>query len=269
VHNRGIAPGDLTVKILYADATSGLPMLPGDFWTAFPGNSANTSVWTPIGAAQTKTVGTTEPAVFEWDWTPPMSTAQHSCILVVADCAQDPIPAASKVFDPNALVPSERHVGLKNLHVIDPTTDTFEGLDFNPRTPRDSFEIVVSRAGGAEVALLLPAAIAGKVKGEFLRRKLTARELTRLERQVGPKLAKQFAGAALLVVPATRRSRTILTGLPPRKQGIPAFVVFRTAAKTSLRPLSISIIQHVGERVLGGNTFVVPARRTRPGDRRS
>lgn len=61
----------------------------------------------------------------------------------------------------------------------------------------------------------------------------------------------------------------MLAGLPVRKQGIPAFVVFRRAAKTALRPLSVSIVQHVDERVLGGNTFVVAARRTRPADRRS
>ena len=270
VHNRGIADGDLTVKILYADATSGLPMLPNDFWTAFPGNSANITVWTPIGAAQTKTVGTTQPAVFEWDWTPPMSTAQHSCILVVADCAQDPIPAASKVFDPNVLVPGERHVGLKNLHVVDPTADVFEGLDFNPRTARDVFELVVARAGGAEIGVLFPAAIAEKVKGELKRRKLTAAEFKRLERQVGPKLAKQFEGASVLVAAAKGRGRTTLTGLPVRKQGFPGFLVLRGGSRrTPLRPLSVSIVQHVGKRVVGGNTFVVPARRTRPGDRRS
>ena len=131
VHNRGIAPGDLTVKILHTDATSGLPPLPSDFWTAFPGNSASTAVWTPIGIAQAETVGTVETVMFEWDWTPPMSTAQYSCVLVVADCAQDPIPASSKTFDPGVLVPIERHVGLKNLHVVDPTSDTLEALDLS------------------------------------------------------------------------------------------------------------------------------------------
>jgi hypothetical protein len=269
VHNRGIASGDLTVKILYADATSGLPMLPADFWTAFPGNSASVTVWTPIGAAQTQTVSTTEPALFEWDWTPPMSTAQHSCILVVADCTQDPIPAASKVLDPNVLVPGERHVGLKNLHVVDPTSDTFEGLDFNPRTARDVFEVVVPRPGGAEIGLLFPRAIGEKLKGEFKRRKLTAAELRRLERQVGPRIAKQFAGASVLVVPAKGRSVTRFTGLPVRKEGLLGFLVLRSGRRTPLRALSVSIVQHSGERVLGGNTFVVPARRTRPGDRRS
>ena len=46
----------MTAKILYADATPHLPDLPADFWTAFPGNTADISVWTPIASAQTVNV---------------------------------------------------------------------------------------------------------------------------------------------------------------------------------------------------------------------
>src|SRR5262249_41351525 len=60
------------------------------------------------------------PTIFEWDWNPPLSAAQHSCLLVICDSPTDPIPAANKVFQISTLVVSERHVGLKNLHVVDP-----------------------------------------------------------------------------------------------------------------------------------------------------
>src|SRR5262249_6351555 len=98
VHNRGIQAADVTVKILYANATANLPNLPADFWTAFPGDTANISVWTPIGTAQTRNIKPGLPSILEWDWIPPMATAQHSCVLVVCDAATDPIPAANKVF---------------------------------------------------------------------------------------------------------------------------------------------------------------------------
>jgi hypothetical protein len=84
---------------------------------------------------------------------------------------------------------------------------------------------------------------------------VTAPEFKRLVRQVGPKLAKQFEGASLLVAPKGR-SRTTFSGLPVRKHGYPGFLVLRGARRTPLRPLSVSIVQHVGKRVVGGNTFV-------------
>ena len=119
--NRGFQPAtNVNVKILWADASAGLPLLPNDFWTAFPGNSTNTSQWRPVGAAQTiASFKPGKPVVLEWDWTPPQTAAEHSCMLVVMDSASDPIPAASKVFDVGVLIPTEKRVGLKNLHIID------------------------------------------------------------------------------------------------------------------------------------------------------
>ncbi len=124
VHNRGIQPAaSVTVKIFYADASAGspagLPNLPSDFWTAFPGNSVDTSHWKPIGAAKViASLLPTVPTVLEWDWNTPTSAASNSCLLVVTDCPSDPILAASKGFNVDALVSNEKRVGLKNLHVV-------------------------------------------------------------------------------------------------------------------------------------------------------
>jgi hypothetical protein len=60
------------------------------------------------------------PTIYEWDWNPPHSAAQHTCLLVICDSPTDPIPATNKVFQMAALVANERHVGLKNLHVVAP-----------------------------------------------------------------------------------------------------------------------------------------------------
>ena len=134
VHNRGFVPGaSVTVKVLFANAAAGLPPLPSDFWTAFPNDSTNSADWTPIGTAKViPSLSPVEPVVLEWDWTTPLTAADHTCLLVVMDSASDPIPAASKVFDPGALVRSDKRVGLKNLHVVDalPGTTTGAALGF-------------------------------------------------------------------------------------------------------------------------------------------
>jgi hypothetical protein len=119
VHNRGIqAATNVTVKILYADATPGLPNLPPDFWTAFPGNGT-TTLWKPIGAAKTiATISPTRPEILEWDWVLQAGAAQHSCLLIVTNCANDPIPPAHKVFDIATLVTQEKRVGLKNQRCV-------------------------------------------------------------------------------------------------------------------------------------------------------
>jgi hypothetical protein len=124
VHNRGIKSADnVTVKILYADISAGYPNLPTDFWTAFPGNSADTSKWKPIGEAKVlpsppKTLTNTEPTILAWEWTTPPSVADHLGLMVILDSPADPIPGANKIFNVAELVRNEKHVGLKDLSVV-------------------------------------------------------------------------------------------------------------------------------------------------------
>ncbi len=121
VHNRGPFDADsVTVKILYADASAGLPALPADFWTSYPNNASNVSVWHPIGTYKViSPLEPTRPVVLSWDWTPPATAATHSCILAVVDSWSDPIPSTNKVLSVNWLIGNEKHISLKNLHVID------------------------------------------------------------------------------------------------------------------------------------------------------
>ncbi|HXO22022.1 MAG TPA: hypothetical protein VOA87_19065 [Thermoanaerobaculia bacterium] len=121
IHNRGTkAAAGVRVKLLFAaaDPASALPPLPADFWTAFPGNAAATSAWQPVGAFQViPSLSPTDPAVLEWDWTPPATAPDPSCLLVVIDSPGDPIPTNAKVFDVASLVRNERRAGLKRLRV--------------------------------------------------------------------------------------------------------------------------------------------------------
>ena len=152
VHNRGYQPAsNVRVKVMYADASAGLPPLPGDFWTNFPGDPASTAVWHPIGAAQTiATVEPLQPSVIEWEWTTPATAAAHTCLLIVMDCASDPIPAVNKVFDVGQLVTMEKRVGLKNLHVID--ADSRVAVDGASAVVRDQPESAVAAHRAARTA---------------------------------------------------------------------------------------------------------------------
>jgi hypothetical protein len=40
--------------------------------------------------------------------------------LVIVNSPDDPIPAATKLFDVNNIVPNEKRLGLKNIHIADP-----------------------------------------------------------------------------------------------------------------------------------------------------
>lgn len=119
VHNRGpVAASDVTVKIMTAGASAGLPDLPADFWTAWPNSPGDTN-WTAVGSPQTiSSLEPLRPTVLEWTWTPPVDADTHTCLLVVLDSPSDPIPPAAKVFEVAQLVTTEKRAGLKNLHVV-------------------------------------------------------------------------------------------------------------------------------------------------------
>lgn len=152
VHNRGpFDAHNVTVKILWAEPSAGLPAFPTDFWTNYPNDSSDTSVWHPIGSFQTISVlEPTRPVVLSWDWTPPAAAATHSCILAVIDSPDDPIPAANKVLSVNWLIRNEKHIGLKNLHVIDasavpgplPLTEIYFHNDLNKQ---QRYDFVIDR----------------------------------------------------------------------------------------------------------------------------
>ena len=48
----------------------------------------------------------------------PVGAADHTCLLMVVNSSDDPIPNANKLFDVDNLGVIEKHVGFKNLHVV-------------------------------------------------------------------------------------------------------------------------------------------------------
>ena len=268
-HNRGITAGDVTVKILYADATTSLPDLPADFWAAFPNDPvAPANGWTPIGTALTLQVVPGIPTVFSWTWTPPGVAAAHSCLLVVCDCAQDPTPPAGKVFGIGALVSSERRVGLKNLHVVDPPPADQGGdlvvFPFAVRAERagDVLRILPRRLSGWSIGLILPAAldtpkiIAGR----------RVRISKRLFREIARHTHPRFASKARMLKFESRDLPAEISPLGASKKAGQAFLVLGRGTRAARG--SISIVQERDGKVIGGNTFVIASERPLEGDER-
>lgn len=127
VHNRGVnVAHNVQVRAFFAPTSPGLPALPADFWTGgrpFSGTPSGPN-WTAVGP--TLNLGDLEPGepgVAEWDWLIPNSAPQHSCLLAVATCTEDPITGVG-TLDPDQLVVNSKHVTLKNLHVEDAVAGT-------------------------------------------------------------------------------------------------------------------------------------------------
>jgi photosystem II stability/assembly factor-like uncharacterized protein len=256
VHDRGVVPAsNVIVKILCADATPGLPDLPADFWTAFPGNSALPSVWAPIGAAQTiASLRPEHPAVLEWDWTPPISAAAHSCLLVVASCIDDPLGVSSLVLD--SLVTQNRQVGLKNLHIIDALPSAYwDAIRFYPRAATDIFRFGALPKGWS-LSLALPKEVPlSEITYTGLEAKpVSAAERARISEQLSKRAALYDLKKAL--VATAPREGCAITGVPVGIQGIPILVAFTAGARPSTG--SVQLIQESrDQRVLGGNTFAL------------
>src|SRR6266850_1122368 len=256
VHNRGItAASNVTVKLLFADASPGLPNLPSDFWTAFPGDGNQTN-WKSIGAAKAITsLSPRRPEILEWDWVVPATQATHSCLLVVMDSPGDTIPAANKILDVNTLVPQEKHVGLKNLHIIDAPPAPFwsEVSIFGRADGRDVLRLH-GLPQGWSLGLLLPEKIVGKLKLNGLKRtaltKAQIKALTALLNRVPTK--SELNGFLALSEP---KRGAELSQIPTLKGGFPLRLVWQ-ASKTAV-PGTLHLIQSAGETIIGGNTFVL------------
>jgi photosystem II stability/assembly factor-like uncharacterized protein len=275
VHNRGPVPAtDAIVKALYANATSGLPDLPADFWTRFPGDSLDpTSRWTPIGSAQTAApVRQALPAVVEWNWTPPATTAEHTCLLVVVDSAADPIPTAHRVTNIAQLVTSERRVGLRNLHVVDAPpgpSPTLAELGLRVLSSTDLFAFSITGRGW-KAGLLIPRTVAEKLDGErFERRKLDKPLAAALDARreawecAGRSVKRQRVFDDPVLVMFGGAGRSLLRRLPAGRAGVTAFLVLYPDA--SAVPGTLTVVQQSRKQVVGGNTFVLRRQKARKG----
>jgi photosystem II stability/assembly factor-like uncharacterized protein len=153
VHNRGFQTAtNVSVRAFIADASSGPPVLPAPL---VPPNFALPKAigWMPVGPPRTiAKLVPNRPAVVSWDFDFPASTATHSCCLAVLSSPDDPFTSPETQL--TQFIPFDKHVCLKNLHVVDPGSAaapaTIVGLDFFAPpavSPDVATEVVVQPAG--------------------------------------------------------------------------------------------------------------------------
>lgn len=126
VHNSGWTPAtNVVVKALWAAGGAGLPPLPSDFWSTFPGNWSAASEWKPIDAnvpfQAVATLMPHTPAILTLSWSLPSSASDDSCVLVVISTDKDPVTRSDA--EPDDLIVDtvsllDKHVAHRNLHPI-------------------------------------------------------------------------------------------------------------------------------------------------------
>jgi hypothetical protein len=160
VRNRGPNTANpVTVKLLWTQFGTGLPALPSDFWTQFPGDSLMTSDWTPMncagGGGTTCTVsnlgysgssvaGTAADAaqIVQFDFPAPAvdpSKPNHFCLLAMTDTPNDRILPKSRPTIPDdfiidALTPRDNNVSHRNYYNL-PTGTSGSSNSFLVRNP--------------------------------------------------------------------------------------------------------------------------------------
>jgi hypothetical protein len=253
IHNRGIqAATNVTVKLLFCDASPGVPNLPANFWTAWP-DGWTQGPWFAVGPAKViPSISPTRPEILEWDWVPPASPNQHFCMLMVCDCASDPIPAASKVFSIGALVPNEKRVGQRNLHLIDPVAGPWSMLRIGAIQASQLLRLSAVPKDWA-VGVLLPKALAKKVKSDGLTAaKLTKAQSDSLRRSLGEKTMQLYDPADFRLC-APDKAATIAN--VPETKGFDLLLNFAPQSRATQRQFVVTLM--TGQRVVGGNTFVL------------
>jgi photosystem II stability/assembly factor-like uncharacterized protein len=284
VHNRGIAVAeDVTVKALVAAATAGPPELPADFWTRFPLDSLESgSGWMSVGPAKViPRIAPTQPVVLEWDWIAPLTLAEHSCMLVVVDSAADPIPTAHKVRNVSQLVPAERRVGQRNLHVVDAPPGPLPALAemlLSVAGSGDRLKVIMPRVGWS-LGLLVPRRVAEGLTGSGFEVKPIGAVLRKALRllqagwEAGGRRAKEpvFAEPALLTF---THPEAMLERVPASKRGFVTFLVAVPRGRMSRGDANVTFVQESRKSVVGGNTYVLrpapkPGGRSRPAKTRT
>jgi hypothetical protein len=277
VHNRGPLPAtDVTMKIMVAGASAGLPDLPVDFWTSWPA-SAGDANWTAVGSPQTiATLEPLRPTVLEWDWTPPAGADAHSCVLVVIDSPSDPIPAAAKVFDIAQLVPGEKHVGLKNLHIVNLLPTVFVPIRLRLFAPAESRSRYLLRLPGfnhpdLQLSILFPKTLSRRLQKTpptgLSHSRFPASDLERMkQRWLGEEMRPEETWAQLLKTYDTTRQfkvnrRSAAVDVPLTLEAGASDQVLLLARQTKIAKtdepgrFAVQQVTTTGE-LAGGSTFV-------------
>ena len=292
LHNRGYENAtDVSVRAFLADASAGLPPLPNALTP--PDFTLAAGDWTAMGPAQTiPLLEPNRPVIVSWDYTVPVGAATHSCMLAVLSSAEDPI-TTTEVSVPS-LVPAEKRVALKNLHVINAPPSPIHQLvtlKFHNVLERDGeFDIVIQpesmeeavlglllepheltegREGLKEIELYFPQE--GEEIGRWYRRPALFHESEtgkRQEAEVEAALREELSGLlarmdrSRLYEPDTIRPSEIRGIKIARGQAMDAVITCRAANPRGAGGLQrFSVLQRQEGRIVGGSTYEIRSRR--------
>jgi hypothetical protein len=174
----------------------------------------------------------------------------------VSSCAADVPGTKSTVIAP--LVTQNRQVGLKNLHLIDPSPSPYwASIKFYPRASTDIFRFGGFPRGWS-LTLLLPKNLPlAEVRATGLKAApLPAAALAGIRKQLGDRV--ELFDLKQVLAASSPGAGCAVSGLPVVKDGVPIALGF-AAGRLALGGKVQLVQEAVNQRLLGGNTFVFPA----------
>lgn len=278
VANAGLAPAsNVRVIALFADATTAVPPLPNDFWsTTFPAAGACGALNTGTGwhlpdpahpCVTIPVVNPEYPRTAKFSWSVSATQAEHSCMLVVIESADDPLPAdvrANNIVDSWQLVPQNHQIAQRNLHIVDSTApgapaSGSEGMNIPNYLREKAIELVFDRSllpEKGELAVFLPRG-AGKIARGFKVEKLT-------QPVVLDRLTEDYAkkhDIDLLTQYRVEEHVAELPDFPAQPGNVTGIVLHYSSGPIEANSAArFSILQRQGGIVVGGSTYVLRSR---------
>lgn len=134
VHNRGYRPAaSVTVKLHWVYAGLTFPPLPSDFWTSFPANASDVSVWHPLGIQPVSGLGysgcsvagssTDASQVVAFDFPAPLhdeTLPNHYCLMALIDSPDDRLitGTVSSTFNMDRVTPFTNNATHRNITIM-------------------------------------------------------------------------------------------------------------------------------------------------------
>jgi len=282
VANRGVRPSsNVRVIALYTEATMTLPNLPNDFWTTtFPEGSTNCGPlgaggWHFVDQAQPcrtiSAINPESPEVAQFNWSVPGREATHNGILTITESVDDPIPASVRAKNqvrPNILTPNDRHIAVRNLHVVsaaDPRSEVTALTTIkipNPSNQRIQLDLLISNPDvslGTSIDLMLPREIRQNLQLKIENMHSVPVKLTAEQTTMASRLGTT-TDSAMELVESEGAVRNLV--LEPR-QTIELGVFLESGKKATPGSSSrVTFVELSGNEVMGGSTFIlrIPSR---------
>jgi len=283
IHNRGpFALANVKARVFSADASGGLPAVPSGFFAGFDTWASTAGAWRAVAATQEiAELAPATPKVLRFDWDVPPDAAEHSCLLLLVTAPTDPITAVGTSID--AAVPTDRHVALLNVHVVDSDiigspggTDPTQLTENNAPVPQPvvlqlhnthdedrsyTLRIEGSSTGPTRAGLLLPSAWIDRAKVHDG----CVCELPHDVRKLATKLDGIDHGRWIRL----DGRATLVDGIViPPKGSIPVALAAAPAPGAWIgREQRVRLLQLDGKHLVGGSTIVLrtgPERHARP-----